>query len=531
VAVVPGPAEALLAEGRRRYEAGDFADAEPLARRALELLPPGSDPPARAAALQLAGECAFSLGRYREARDLADDALALRAGGPIADVAESLNLRGIIDLSLGDADAGHERVGEALRLRESTLGPDHPDTIESLNNTGVALARAGRMGEALAAHEEALRRCERAFIAPHRQLAVTCNALAVKLDRDEATRGRAAALYVRALAAAEAALGPEHPMVATLLSNVGTGRLNAGDVDAARPLLERAVELHERRHGATHPNTATALLVLSVVRVRDGRLADARGLADRAIAIRLEAFGPTDRRTREAVGQGVLILGALLQGGESVGGDAAALFGVHRDLASGPLAIDRVRFGAADPARGEAALRAYAARVADRLAVDEDPVRRRALDRSRAATVAADAALMAGQLDAAAIATGEAIRLIEGARGALTLELLEPLHRVAAMARTMGDRRGAIVLDGRALGIIATAYGERHPFVLQALARLAIEKGEADGPAAARPDLERLRGILAEAEPGGLAAHLRDVVDRRLAEIDRVTGASPRRLD
>ena len=33
-------ADALLAEGRRRYEAGDYADAEPLAKRALELLPP-----------------------------------------------------------------------------------------------------------------------------------------------------------------------------------------------------------------------------------------------------------------------------------------------------------------------------------------------------------------------------------------------------------------------------------------------------------------------------------------------------------
>ena len=188
-------ADALVAEGRRRYETGDFADAEPLARRALELLPAGSDARGRAVAVQLAGECAFSMGRYPEARDLADEAIALRTGAPEADRAESLNLRGIVDLSLGDAAGGNERVAEALRLREAALGPDDPDTIESLNNAGVALARLGRMDEAVAAHEEALRRCERAFIAPHRQLAVSCNALAVKLDRDPATRGRAAALY------------------------------------------------------------------------------------------------------------------------------------------------------------------------------------------------------------------------------------------------------------------------------------------------------------------------------------------------
>ena len=46
----------LLAEGRRRYEAGDTADAEPLARRVLELRPSGSPPAERSEALQLLAE-------------------------------------------------------------------------------------------------------------------------------------------------------------------------------------------------------------------------------------------------------------------------------------------------------------------------------------------------------------------------------------------------------------------------------------------------------------------------------------------
>ncbi|HEY5629301.1 MAG TPA: tetratricopeptide repeat protein, partial [Candidatus Limnocylindrales bacterium] len=277
---------ALLAEGRRRYEAGDYADAEPLARRALELLSSDAtgDRLARSGAVQLAGECAYSLGRYREAGDLADEALALRAGASDADVAESMNLRGIVDLSLGDHERGHERVASALRLREAALGADAQDTLESLNNTGVALGRLGRMDEAIAVHEEALRRCERAYPEPTRELAVTCNALAVKLDGDDATRDRATELYGRALEAAEAALGPEHPMVATLTSNIGTGRLNAGDLEAARPLLERALVLHERRHGPRHPSTATVLISCAALELRQGRATESRALADRALA-------------------------------------------------------------------------------------------------------------------------------------------------------------------------------------------------------------------------------------------------------
>ena len=323
-------------------------------------------------------------------------------------------------------------------------------------------------------------------------------------------------------------------MVATLLSNVGTGRLNAGDVEDARPLLERAVDLHERRHGARHPNTATALLGLTAVRFREGRLPEARGLADRALAIRLEAFGASDARTREALAQVVLLLGALLGQFERVRGDAVALYGAHRDLAAGPLAADRVRFGAASPSSGEVALRAHVARAAER-APALDPVVRGTLDRARAAAVAADAALMAGQLDVATVAAAEAVSLIEGARGSSSLDLVQPLHRAAAVGRARGDRRRALALDRRAFNVLAGAYGDRHPFVLHALARLAIEAGEIDGPAAARPDLERLRGILAGAEAGGLAAHLRDVVDRRLVEIDRLAvpgrGSPVRRPD
>ncbi len=354
----------------------------------------------------------------------------------------------------------------------------------------------------------------------------------MKLDRDEATRVRAAALYERALDAAEAALGPEHPM-ATLLANVATGRLNAGDIEAARPLLERAVELHQRRLGASHPSTAAALVRLSTVWARDGRAEEARLLADRALAIRLEAFGAEDRRTKDVVAQLLVILGSMLGHDERVRGDAVALFGAHRDLAAAPLAIDHVRFGAASTTNGEGVLRAYVARAAERLPAD-DPNERHALERARAAAVAADAALMAGQLDAAAIGAAEAIRLVQGARGPLSLELVQPLHRAASVERARRDGRQALALDRQAFDILAVAYGQRHPFVLHALARLAIEAGQVAGPVASRPDLLRLRAILADAETGGLAAHLRDVVDRRLAEIyggSRVAGGSVRRLD
>lgn len=497
---------ALLAEGRRRYEAGEYADAEPLARRALELLPPGSAPLERAVAVQLAGECAFSLGRYREARELADEAATLRDGAPDEAVAESRNLQGIVDVALGDHQRGYDRLADALRLREAALGPDAQDTLESLNNTGVALGRLGRADEAVATHEEALRRCERASAEPTRQLAVTCNALAVKLDGHDATQARADELYARSLAAAEAALGPEHPMVATLTANIGTARLNAGDRAAARPMLERALGLHFRAYGPSHPSTASALLSAAEIARLEGRLGEARGMTSAATAARLDAFGFRDPRTMRAVVMLMRLVGMQVATDPTVQADAAALAEVYRDLVPGPVAGDAVRFHP-DPVRGEAALRALLARDAERV-LGADAAVRAALDRAQAASLAADAALLRGQADVAVVAAAEAVSRIEDARAPLHLDLFRPLTRLAGFQRAAGQTREALETDARVIEVVVAAYGDRHPYALGSRGRLAVEATRIGDRTTAERELAALRQVVADADPDGAAARL-----------------------
>ncbi|HEX8959798.1 MAG TPA: tetratricopeptide repeat protein, partial [Solirubrobacterales bacterium] len=299
------------------------------------------------------------------------------------------------------------------------------------------------------------------------------------------------------------------------------GRLNAGDLAGAKPLLERALALHERRHGPRHPNTATVLISSAVLALHEGRPADARLLADRALAIRLEAFGFGDRRTGEAIAILVPALGALMATEPEARGDAVAMLAVLKATAAGArlATADRVKFGDADPARAEQTLRAYLERVAAHEPT-EDPIVRQHRDRARLAALSADNALMLGQLDAAAYAASEAIAHIEAAGGPMGQDLVEPLHRASAIERARRDDRRAVSLERRALDILATAYGDRHPYVLKELALIANTEVAMGNRDAARRDLLRIRAALASAEQGGLAAHLRDVVDRRLRELD-----------
>lgn len=510
-----GHAATLLTEGRRRYEGGDYAEAEPLARGALETAREHGDARLETAALQLLGECAYSLGRYAEAAQLAADTLARRPERGV-DRAETRTLEAVVAIARGEPADALAPLEEALAVRESLLGPDHPDTLEALNDTGVALERLGRREEAIALHEEALRRCERSDDGPTRQLAVTCNALAVKLDREEATRDRARALAERAIEAGEAALGPEHPLVVTMLANLGVSRLNAGDIDAARALTERALELHERRYGPEHPNTAFVLRTASHLDATGGQPQRSLERATRALAIRWTSLGHRDPRTVDALGGVVRSLDVALRA--SVRGvamaDAVALLGAYRELGGSRAPRDTVRF-APDPDAAERIVASYLDRWTSALA--PDPARARAYERASAAAVAADTAFLRGDLETALVAAAERVAIVEGVEGPVGAGLVEPLARWATLERADGDARAALRLDHRAAAILGSLYGERHPYVLNARTRLAFARGRVEGPQAAREELAAILRVLETAEEGGIAAHLRDKVRRYLS--------------
>ncbi len=67
----------------------------------------------------------------------------------------------------------------------------------------------------------------------------------------------AKALFERALAISEAALGLNHPDVAFLLNNLGMLLQEQGDFAGVKPLLERALQIFREFLGDDHPNTKT----------------------------------------------------------------------------------------------------------------------------------------------------------------------------------------------------------------------------------------------------------------------------------
>jgi tetratricopeptide (TPR) repeat protein len=528
----------LLSEARRRLEAGDPRSAHALAARALEAGRIDASRETVGAAAHLVGESLYVIGDVDGSRVMAEEALrANEEIGNRAAVAGDLNLIGVLDLTVGDADSALVALRRSLELRTAELGPDDPETIESLNNLAVALWRSGEEDEALRLHEDALARCERALGEDHRRTAETLNALAVKVQSRPDRAERARELYERALASAEAAHGPDSELVARLLANVATAHMNDGDLDGAGPLLQRSLELHERHFGPSRW-TSYVLVFAGEHAWAEGRMSDAREHFERAFVIRVNELGATDQETLDAAMGLASVLGELGGSGGTVVAESPAvtpesdtmeqLTALYLPLAAlHPELQGTVPIGAPDLATAEAQLKHVAERIASRVA--PDPSQLETIERARATMEEADAAYLAGDLEPATRLLDESIATLEGVYGSSDTALVEPLQRLKLVHRIAGTESAVLPILRRIGAILADAYGEIHPLAIRALGEVYWQERREYGPGGGRATATRVEELVHQAlgRESSVAQFLQSVFDAAREAADDVEPWDP----
>ena len=283
-------------QGQTLYGAGQYEEAIPFYRRALELGEQefGPDHPTTANLLNHLALTYYGQGRYADAEPLFQRALAIQEkalGLDHLDVATSLRNLALLYQKQGryaDAEPHSER---ALAINEKALGPDHPLVATNLNNLGFLYSDQGRYADAEPLYKRSLAIREKAFGPDHLDVADNLNNLA-NLYRNQGRLADAEPLYKRSLAIREKALGPDHPSVATSLNNLAALYRAQGRYEAAEPLYKRAMAIDEKALGPEDPSFATNLNNLAALYHAQGRYADAEPLYKRAIAINEKALGP-----------------------------------------------------------------------------------------------------------------------------------------------------------------------------------------------------------------------------------------------
>jgi tetratricopeptide (TPR) repeat protein len=181
----------------------------------------------------------------------------------------------------------------------TALSADNPD-IESLIPKARELYNAGKYQDALPLAEQILAYTENTF-GPEDPLTAYSLSNLGSLYAAMGEYAKAEPLYQRALQIREKVLGSEHADTATSLNNLGALYYQLGNYEKAESTLRRVLQIREKVLGSDHPDTATSLNDLAMVYRAIGDYATAEPLFQHALRIREKEFGSEDAATAHSL--------------------------------------------------------------------------------------------------------------------------------------------------------------------------------------------------------------------------------------
>ncbi|HTS66021.1 MAG TPA: tetratricopeptide repeat protein [Candidatus Acidoferrales bacterium] len=281
-------------EGNRASEHSDYIGAARLFRESAAIWSSlGSAFDAhRAGTLMNLGTVLCGAGKRVEAGPVFGEALALHRrtlGARHRRTLTNMNLLAANYLMLGDVDKGEALLNEALPIARADF-PDDIQTARSLEvQTGV-LDRRGKTSEAVAPAEEALTIALRVEGEESLEAALAYSN-AAEAHRASGHFDRALPLYRKAHATYEKFLGPNHPRVASILSQEGLMAMYEGKLSTAEQTLERAIQILKLHCPDCLVELAIAENNLGLLRIRQKRYHEAGAMLEDALALRYR-FSP-----------------------------------------------------------------------------------------------------------------------------------------------------------------------------------------------------------------------------------------------
>ena len=166
---------------------------------------------------------------------------------------------------------------EELALRKDELGPDHPDTLTSMNDLAVSYFWAGKLDRALSLFEEVLALRKEKLGDGHPDTLTTLSDLAMAYGSDGQFE-RSLRLLEDTLALQQARLGPDHPDTLETMHRLATRYRDSDRLEKALPLLEQTLAFRKAKLRPGHPDTLTSMTNLAEGYQAAGQLGRARPL-------------------------------------------------------------------------------------------------------------------------------------------------------------------------------------------------------------------------------------------------------------
>jgi tetratricopeptide (TPR) repeat protein len=255
--------------------------------------------------LHEAGLYLYEHGQYAATRPLYEQALTIRErvlGPEHPDTAQTLNHLGQLARKLSSDDDAEQYYARARAIRERVLGPGHPDTAQTLNDLGDLAHTRGQYPLAETFYRQALTIRAQALGRAHSATIRSIGDLAGIRD-EQGDYAQAETLYQEALMLSEKSLGLAHPDTGLALGKLARFYRSQEKYAQAEALFKQALTITEQTLGSDHPEVATLLNNLAVLYREIGNYPQAETLLQRAIRIWQQVFGPEHRNTAASLRQ------------------------------------------------------------------------------------------------------------------------------------------------------------------------------------------------------------------------------------
>jgi tetratricopeptide (TPR) repeat protein/transcriptional regulator with XRE-family HTH domain len=232
-------------------------------------------------------------GRYDVSRPLHLQAVAIYEALPnpnVAGMSECLTNFALHYFDLAEYEQAEPLYLRALAIQEHTLGPTHPGVAHTLHNLASLYTALGKYEQAEPLYLRTLAIREQVLGPLHPRVAATLNNIAILYER-QGKFAEAEQFHRRALTIREETLDPFHKDVANSLHNVATCYLRKGEYEQAESLYLRSLAIHEQSFGPDHPNVAHNLNRLAQLYAAQQQYDRAAALFQRALAIQEQNLG------------------------------------------------------------------------------------------------------------------------------------------------------------------------------------------------------------------------------------------------
>ncbi len=281
-------AELLTVLARIHRQMGLYAEAREMAEEAVALRTRllGDAHPTRLASVFELGEVLRLSQTLTEARPLFESALALAERGtsePLltARIRQSL---GIVQSLAGEHTVGERNLRQAGEAIEHLLGTGHPEYFHNLHALALALDRSEQFQASEAIYHQAVTLARSLFGNEH---ALVANVLAdhAALLRPLGRYAEAEGLLLEAVAIDRRVHEAAHPLAATHLSNLASAQSSLGKTADAELSIREAMQLVEALYGADSIDMAKRRINLASLLIDLGRPGEAAEELTRSLAV------------------------------------------------------------------------------------------------------------------------------------------------------------------------------------------------------------------------------------------------------